>query len=544
MKRTHLFVGFIACLFLIFSCNQKKHVDTLFFNAHVYTINENNDTASAFAVANGKIVAVGNEAELLNKFEVKEKIDLEGQYVYPGFNDAHSHFYGLGQYMHTVDLTGTKSWSDVLERCKAFHQKNNGKYILGRGWDQNDWEDKEYPTNDELNTLFPNIPVVLKRVDGHAAIVNDTVLKLSALMYCGKMIGGELIRKNDKLTGVLIDNAVDRAENVIPKTSLSEKIKALKDAEKICFQHGLTTVCDAGLDKDIIDLIDSLQKAKELTIRVYAMISATDANLDYYLNQKPYKTDRLNVGSFKMYGDGSLGSRGACLLQPYSDMKDHSGFLLTQKNKIEEYIKRIAASPYQLCTHCIGDSANRFVLATYASYLKEKNDRRWRIEHAQVMHPSDYLYYKNYSIIPSVQPTHATSDMYWAKDRLGDERVKNAYAYKTLLQQNGWLPLGTDFPVESVNPLYTFYSAVARKDADGFPADGFQMENALTREEALRGITIWPAKADFEEKEKGTIEPNKFADFVVLDVDMMKDDLVKIRNTKPKATYVSGKKVY
>ena len=346
------------------------------------------------------------------------------------------------------------------------------------------------------------------------------------------------------MTGVLIDNAVDRVKDFMPVVSINEKVKSLIDAQKKCFVKGLTTVCDAGLDKQMIELIDSLQKVGLLQIRSYAMINATDENLDYYLNKPCYKTDQLNIRSFKMYCDGALGSRGACLLKPYSDMKDHVGFLLTPKNKMEEYVNRISKSNYQLNTHCIGDSANRIILNLYAKYLNGKNDKRWRIEHAQVMNQNDFSFYNLYNIIPSVQPTHATSDMYWAKDRLGNERLKYAYAYKNLLQQNGWLPLGTDFPVEDVNPLFTFYSAVARKDDKGFPPEGFQMENALSREEALRGITIWPAKAAFEENEKGSIAPGKFADFILLDANLMKDDLMKIRNTKVIATYVNGKSVY
>ncbi len=513
-------------------------------NAHVYCVDDHNDTATAFAVRSGKIVAVGNTKEFLEQYTSFNTIDLKGQYVYPGFNDAHAHFYGLGQFMQMVDLTGTKSWNEVVERCKEYYSKHKADCIIGRGWDQNDWEVKEFPTNDELNNLFPDIPVFLKRIDGHAAVVNDKLLTLANINAGTKILGGEVVINKNKPTGVLIDNAADMAQRILPEASLEEKIKALNQAEKICFENGLTSVCDAGLDRSTIELIDSLQKAGALSIRVYAMISMKDTNVDYYLARVPYKTEKLNVCSFKMYADGALGSRGACLLQPYNDKKDHYGFLLTEKEKMESYIKRIAGSKYQLNTHCIGDSADKLVLNLYAKYLKGKNDRRWRIEHAQVVNEKDFDLYGQYNIIPSVQPTHATSDMYWAGDRIGKERLKYAYAYKKLLQQNGWLPLGTDFPIEYVNPFYTFYSAVARKDGKGFPPGGFQMEDALTRQEALLGMTVWPAKAAFEENEKGSIEPGKFADFIVLDVDLVKDDLVKIRNAKVKATFVGGQKVY
>jgi predicted amidohydrolase YtcJ len=536
---------FYCCIFILlfFSCKQKEKIDVLYFNAKVYTLDSINSKATAFGIKDGKFIAVGDEKELLNRFDPKEKIDLHWQFVYPGFNDAHAHFYGLGQTLQTVDLVGTKSWIEVIERCKVFCKNHQITYLLGRGWDQNNWVDKNFPVNDELNKLFPNIPILLKRVDGHAVIANDYLLKQSSINFKSKIDGGEIIIQNNKPTGVLIDNAVDLVQEFLPKYSIQEKIKSLLDAQKLCFENGLTSVCDAGLDKDIIDLIDSLQKVGTLKIRVYAMINTTDKNLDFYLKQKPYKTEKLTLCSFKMYADGALGSRGACLLQPYSDLKNHQGFLLTPYEKMEEYVSRISKSKYQLCTHCIGDSANRIILNLYAKYLGKENDKRWRIEHAQVINQNDFSIYSAYRIVPSVQPTHATSDMIWAKDRLGNERLKYAYAYKMLLKQNGWIPLGTDFPVESVNPFFTFYSAVARKNSEGFPSEGFQMENALTREEALRGITIWPAKAAFEEKEKGSIEVGKFADFILLDTDLMKDELLKIKKSKVIATYLGGKLV-
>lgn len=543
MNFKHLFyIGLIA--FLLYGCTNKQKADVIFYHGRVYTVDSTYSKTTAFAVKDGKFIAVGDDKVLMQNFDAPEKIDLMDQFVYPGFNDAHSHFYGLGKYLTQVDLNGTKSWSEVVERCRTFHEKTKQNFVLGRGWDQNDWDVKEFPSNEELNKLFPDIPVLLKRVDGHAAVANDQLLTRANITELTKMEGGKVITQNHKPTGVLIDNAVDIVQKYLPLVSLNEKAEALLNAQKVCFENGLTTVCDAGLSKDVIDLIDSLQKSGRLLIRIYAMIDATDENLDRYLLQKPYKTERLNVGSFKMYADGALGSRGACLLQPYDDEKNNSGLLLTPVNKMEEYVKRIADSKYQLNTHCIGDSGNRVVLKLYAKYLKGSNDRRWRIEHAQVINENDFAYYKNYSIIPSVQPTHATSDMYWAVKRLGDDRIKGAYAYKRLMEQNGWLPLGTDFPVESVNPFYTFYSAVARKDGNGIPPDGFQMENALNRRDALRGMTIWPAKAAFEESEKGSIEPGKFADFIVLDSDLMTDDLVKIRNNSVIETYVNGKKVY
>lgn len=277
---------------------------------------------------------------------------------------------------------------------------------------------------------------------------------------------------------------------------------------------------------------------------MYVMLSDSPEDFDYLFKRGVFKTPGLDVRSFKMYADGALGSRGACLLQPYSDQKNWRGFLLSSQQHFMDVAKKLVNKGFQLCTHAIGDSANRVILKIYASVLKGKNDRRWRIEHAQVLSPDDIKYFGEYNIIPSVQPTHATSDMYWAGDRLGKKRLKSAYAYKQLLEQNGWLPLGTDFPVENINPMYTFYAAVERKDIKGYPEGGFQPENALTREQALRGMTIWAAKANFEEKEKGSIEPGKYADFVILDKDIMKIDGPAVPGVKVLKTYVNGEKVY
>jgi predicted amidohydrolase YtcJ len=339
-----------------------------------------------------------------------------------------------------------------------------------------------------------------------------------------------------------VDNAVDLVQEKLPTPNGASIARSLLMAQEICIDLGLTSVCDAGLDTEVIEVIDSLQKRKQLFIRVYAMISANDKQVDEWLNRAPIKTDVLNVSSFKMYADGALGSRGACLLKPYQDQHEHHGLLLTPLAKMEDYVKRISNSPYQLNTHCIGDSANRYVMHLYGKYLGENNNRRWRIEHAQVVNQNDFHLFGKYNIVPSVQPTHATSDMYWAEDRIGKERIKGAYALKTLLNQNGWLPLGTDFPVEPPQPFYTYYAAVQRKDANQFPEGGFQMQDALTKEQTLKGMTIWAAKAAFEEHIKGSLQKGKLADFIVMDLDLLHANMLTIRDAKPHAVYVGGNK--
>ncbi len=536
---------FVAIIVILFSaCINKQKADFVFYNGKIITVDSNMSVYEAFAIKDGKFIGIGTNDFINNKFESLQKIDLKQQYVYPGLIDAHSHFYGLGNFMQMVDLTGAKSWDECVERCQKFYALHKPSVLLGRGWDQNIWADKKFPTNEKLNELFGNIPLMLKRVDGHAALVNNYVLKLANININNKLNGGLVLTNGNKPTGVLIDNAVDLAEAVIPEITLIDKVKALKLAQQHCYDFGLTSVTDAGLDLPIIHLIDSLQQSGTLNMRVYAMVSLNNHNLQEALKIGVYKTEKLNVSSFKMYADGALGSRGACLNKPYSDDVHNHGFLLTDIHKMRAYLLQIANSKFQLNTHCIGDSGNRFVLNLYSKVLPKNNDRRWRIEHAQVIDSSDFELFAKHSIIPSVQPTHATSDMVWAKDRLGNQRLKFAYAYQMLLKQNNWLPLGTDFPVEYVSPFYTFYAAVARKDANGMPTSGFNMENALTREQALKGITIWAAKAAFEENEKGSIEIGKFADFIITDTDLLTEqDLLKIRNLKPKQVYVGGKKV-
>jgi len=532
----YLVISIVVC-----SCVTKQQSDLIVTNANIYTVDNEFNKAEAFAVTNGKIIAVGTSKEINSKFESSHSYNAEGKTIIPGLIDAHCHFYGLGSSMQKVDLSGTTSFDEVIDRIKKFQKEKNSDFILGRGWDQNDWEVKEYPTKSKLDKLFPKTPVAVRRIDGHAMLVNQATLDLAGINEDTEVSGGEIIKNNGKITGVLVDNAMSLVFRIIPPESKKEAIKALKDAEKYCFNLGLTTVDDAGLGKGAIDLIDSLQQIGELKMRIYAMVSASNKNLDYYLKNGMIKSDRLNVRSFKVYADGALGSRGAVLKQPYSDRDEHYGAMVTNLDSLKKIAKRIANSNFQMNTHAIGDSANSFILKTYANTLKSQTNRRWRIEHAQIIDPMDFDYFTE--IIPSIQPTHATSDMYWAADRLGSERIKGAYAYKMLLEVNGKVALGTDFPVEKVNPMLTFYAAVARKDVMGYPDGGFEMKNGLTREETLKGMTIWAAYSNFEENEKGSIENGKFADFVVLDQDIMEISIDEIPNIKVLETYVNGEKV-
>ncbi|MDQ6815164.1 MAG: amidohydrolase [Bacteroidota bacterium] len=527
------------------ACKTTSSVDTIVQNGLVYTVNEKFDTVQSFAIKDGKIIATGTNEAIINKYTAKETIDAKGQAVYPGLIDAHAHFLGYGQSLFMVDLFDAASWEEAVERVKKFATEHpEEKWIRGRGWDQNKWPGKSYPTNEKLNEAFPTTPVILIRVDGHAAIVNQRRLDVAGIHAGQTLTGGEIETKNGKLTGVLIDNAVRLLSRTMPANTIDDYVKWLSKAQKNCFEVGLTTVADCGLMYNDVQTIDGLQKEGKLDMRLYIMLSDDTANYSRYLHKEPYKSDKMFVKGIKVYADGALGSRGACLLQPYADKKGWYGFLLKDKTYFDSIATVIAKTNYQMCTHAIGDSANRVILQIYNRTLNGTNDKRWRIEHAQVIDPADFNLFGKSNIIPSVQPTHATSDMYWASERLGTARIKSAYAYKQMLQQNGWMPLGTDFPVEDISPFKTFLAAVFRTDAKGFPEGGFQFENALTREEAIRGMTIWAAKACFLENEVGSIVAGKKADFIILNQDLMKVAGKDVLNTKVITTYIGGKRVF
>lgn len=540
MRISFLFI-FIS---IVLACSTPKTpVDLLVHNANVYTVNEAFDIVDAFVVRNGKIVETGIYEALEEKYEAIETFDAKGKTIVPGLIDAHAHLYGLGLGLQHVDLVGTKSKVEVIEKLVAFEKSRNSTFILGRGWDQNDWETKEFPTKEDLDPYFPDVPVALERIDGHALWVNSNALALAGITKDTKVPGGEVILQNGEPSGILVDGPTNLIENTMPSPSRETKIHALLEAEATCLALGLTTIDDAGLDREIIEIIDSLQQAGVMKIRMYAMVSNSDDNLDYYLSQGPMKTDRLHVRSVKVYADGALGSRGAALKKPYTDQHGHYGAMITTEEVLQSLAQRIVLAGFQLNTHAIGDSANVAVLRAYKDVLKDQKDPRWRVEHAQVISVEDFDYFSD-KILPSVQPTHATSDMYWAEDRLGQERMKGAYAYKALLDKSGVVALGTDFPVENVNPMYTFYAAIARKDLEHFPEGGFQMKDALSREEAIKGMTIWAAYANFEENEKGSLEPGKFADFTILDTDLMTCPENEIPNIKVLGTYINGEKVF
>ncbi|MBE0646647.1 MAG: amidohydrolase [Bacteroidales bacterium] len=545
LKKSYLNLSILLTgLLIIQSCTMKKHVDTLVTNARIYTIDDINQVAEAMVINQGKVVSTGLTEDLLKIYEPARKLDAEGKTIFPGFIDAHCHFYGLALGLRWIDLVGCSSFEEVVERISLADTIQEDAWITGRGWDQNLWKVKEFPDKNVLDERWPDRPVVLVRIDGHSVLANQEALDRAGITSDHHFSNGEVEIVHGKLTGILSETAADHIRNAIPKPDREATLDLLSEAQELCFSLGLTGVSDAGLDLNTVKLMDSALQDGLLHIHIYAMLEPSEENIEAFVKEGPYLKDRLHICSIKLYADGSLGSRTALLKQPYSDDPSRSGIQVSSEESIRDICKLALEKNYQVNVHCIGDKAVRMVLDVYGEFLEDGNDRRWRIEHAQVVDPADLILFGKYSVIPSVQATHATSDMYWAGDRLGPERIKWAYAYNDLLSQNGWLPNGTDFPIERVNPLLTFFAAVARQDVSGFPAGGFQPENALSREQAIRSMTIWAAKANFDENEYGSLEPGKWADFILLDKDIMEIPINEVPEVKVLQTWSHGERVY
>lgn len=515
MKKVFLSV-FTLILTLIGCQNKKIDVDFLVVASKIYVCDTAFSIVEAMIVHEGKIIETGSENELLKKYS-PEEIDRYDGFIYPGFIDAHAHFYGLGQMTSRVDLTGVKSLEAINDLLPNPNELSENQWIVARGWDQNLWENQEI-NHRFLNEKYPNHPVLLKRVDGHAAIANKRALEIAGINEKKHINGGEIIIYKGALTGLLIDNAVDSVQKYVPLPSVSDHIAFLKKAQELCFQYGLTTVTDAGLDLGIIQLIDSLQKAGTLDIRLYLMANPTVENFDFFQKNGRISNEKLQVSSFKLYADGALGSRGAKLKEDYCDHDGHNGLWVTEMNVLDSLCKKVSTLGFQVNTHCIGDSANRLMLELYGKYLKGTNDLRWRIEHAQVVSSEDQYLFKKYSVIPSVQPVHAVSDLPWAGKRLCDHRLSGAYAYQNLLDNADYICLGTDAPVEAINPIATFMAAVF-----GYQPSEGNFDNigkTISAKNALFGMTLWAAKASWMDDRVGSLEKDKFADFVVLDKDL------------------------
>ncbi len=538
---TRIFLILSLILLGFSACENKQEVDLIIRNAKIYTVDRNFNVVQGAAIHNGKFVAVGPDATIKARYTSANQLDLRGKFIFPGFIDAHSHFTYYAETLDQVDLTGTTGMDEVIVRLKAHENTQTGDWIIGFGWDQNNWKDKAMPENTALSQAFPNTPVFIWRVDGHAALVNAEGLKRTGLLNDGGKTRKPNAVKMSKKTGLLFEDAATEVYENLPKPS-ADKMKALiAQAQQNCFSVGLTGVCDAGLDDGEVHFLDSLQKKGDLRISVYAMLNPTTENIDRWVLKGPMINDRLHVNAIKVFIDGALGSRGALMLENYSDKPETNGILRISPDSLLKICQIAYEHNFQVCAHAIGDSANRLVLQTYSKVLSPKNDLRWRIEHAQVVNPADFSYFGKYGIIPSIQTSHYLSDKGWAIERLGPARMKSAYAWQELLKQNGWLANGSDFPVESINPVRGFYAAVSRAENSPVPK---KQEQHLTRTQALKAMTIWAAMAQFEEDQKGTLEPGKWADFVVLDKNIMVIYPTELLNVAIERTYCHGELVY
>lgn len=523
-------------------------MDLIIHNARVHTMTDLNQKVDAIAIRDGKIIEVGPERQILNKYMADEYIDAEQRDVYPGFTDAHGHILNYARLNLSVDLIGCTSYDQMLVRIEKYQGKYDRPFIIGRGWDQSLWGESELPNNKKLNELFPDIPVCLFRVDGHALLANDKLIESSNLFERFKNDpelnqGGYIIYDENELpSGVFVDNAMQPILDILPDFPEKDLKNEILKIQGELFSYGITGVHEAGLTHQEVKLIEKLIGEKKLSLNIYAMLLPTKENTEFAQKHGVYTNKNLLIRSFKVYGDGALGSRGACLKHPYEDDHDHHGYLTTSVKRMQEIATLCEEVGYQMNTHAIGDSANKAVLDIYASVYGRNPDHRWRIEHAQVVDPSDWSLFGKYGVFPSVQPTHATSDQRWAEQRLGEKRMKGAYAYRSLLDQFGMIAIGTDFPVEFPDPFRTIYAAVERKNAEEVPGGGFLKSEAITLEECIKGMTIWAAMAAFQEDELGTIEEGKDATLVIF------DKPVGIRGTfEPNfahTTLIKGKKVY
>jgi predicted amidohydrolase YtcJ len=527
--------------------------DLLVTNARIYTVDDTRPVVSAMAVKDGKILFIGSEREAMAlRGPNTRTVDAGGHTVIPGMVDAHAHLLGLGQALGQVDLVGARSYDEVVARVAAAARGlPAGKWLLGRGWDQNDWGDTRFPTHDALTRAVPNNPVYLTRVDGHAGLANATAMRLAGVTAATADPNGGRIERTAtrEPTGVFVDNAQGLIERVIPPPTREDDRKALRTAIAESHKYGLVGIHDAGESRATIDLMEEMAKAGDLPFRLYVMIGDDSAALAHYMAIGPRSglyDNHLWVRAIKLYADGALGSRGAALLEPYSDDPNNRGLLVSAPAHIESVAERALASGFQVATHAIGDRGNRVVLDAYEAALKAHPtaNHRFRVEHAQILNHDDIPRFAELGVIPSMQAVHQTSDMYWAGSRLGLGRLLGAYAWRSLLQTGVVVPNGSDFPVEGVNPLRSFHSAVSRQDADNWPTGGWMPEQRMTREEALKSMTIWPAFAGFQEQIMGSLTPGKLADFVILDRDIMTVADRDILGTAVLATYIGGKAVY
>lgn len=530
------------------SCMKGESVDTVIHNARVHVMDDKNSIYEAIALKDGKIIEVGPERQILNRYTAEEYIDAQKRDVFPGFTDAHGHIMSYAKQMLSVNLVGCRSYDEMLVLIEKYQSKNNVDFIVGRGWDQSLWKDQAMPDNKRLSELFPDIPVCLFRIDGHALLANDYLMKQANVIEKVESDielnqGGYFIMTEENTyAGIMVDNAMNPILELIPDFPSSKMTEKIEEIQSELLGYGITGVHEAGITNSEFKLLEKLSNQGKLKLNIYGMLLPTKENIAFAKKNGIYSNKNLTIRSFKVYGDGALGSRGAFLKQAYSDHEGHHGYLTTSFQKMTEIAALCKKIGYQMNTHAIGDSTNRLLLELYQDVYTQNPDHRWRIEHAQIIDPQDFALFSKAGVFPSVQPTHAVSDQRWVESRIGKKRMIGAYAYQSLIDQFGMIAIGTDFPVELTDPFLTIHAGVQRKNSDNIPAMGFLPKEKISLESCLKGMTIWAAFASFQENQLGTLEKNKDATLVIFD-----RPVVSNGNYVPNfahTTFIKGKKVY
>jgi predicted amidohydrolase YtcJ len=513
--RNIIFIPF--SIILLTACMKGKSADLVVHNAIIHTMDNSDQVAEAMAIKDGKIIEVGPERQILNKYLAEQTLDAGGKEIYPGFTDAHGHLIAYADMKLGVSLFGSKSMEEIMVRTEKYADKSNRKFVVGHGWDQSIWQNDVLPNNEKLNEIFPDRAVCLYRVDGHAILANQKALDIAKITPETFLKGGKIEILNGKCTGILLDKAMDYMGKFIPTYPEKKRLEALYEIQEELLQYGVVGVHEAGIENRDLPLFKKLALSLEWELEVYGMLRDSKENREFAAKNGKVNWRNFYISSFKMFADGALGSRGALLKQPYSDDPHSHGIQTTSYPEMVELAEFCLKHDYQLNSHAIGDSSAAILLNLYKRAFEVKKDHRWRIEHAQVIDPKDFSLFADYGVFPSVQPTHAISDQRWAENRLGKERMKSAYAYQTILNQTGIIALGTDFPFDRINPFLTIFAATQRKNMENQPSKGFRKEDGLSLKDCMKGMTIWAAFAAFRENKSGSLEKGKEATFVILD---------------------------
>ncbi|MCE1195885.1 amidohydrolase [bacterium] len=528
-----------------------RNVDLVILAKKIYAVDGAFSRAEAMAVDSGRVVALGGRDEIAEAFSPRRRLDFGEGFVYPGFMDPHCHFLSYGLILQRAWLFEANSWEATVAILAAHRDRLRASgagggagdaplWVQGRGWDQNRWAGKAFPTRELLDRAFPSEAVLAIRVDGHAAMANGKALEAAGIGPETRVDGGTVVLSQGLPTGLLLDNAVDLVKKAIPQPDEATMRRALAEAQANCLAVGLAAVSNAGTERREALLMKAMQEEGALRLGLYVMLAPTDENIAEFAASGPLVTERMSIRSFKMFADGALGSRGARLLEPYADDPGNFGLFTLDPDELDRVCGVAASRGFQMNVHAIGDAAARLVLDAYGRRLKPGNDLRWRVEHAQLVHDADLARFRALGVIPSVQTTHATSDMAWTEARLGADRMARSHRYRDLLAQNGWLANGSDFPIEGIDPLRGFRAAVFRKDDRRRPEGGYRASQALSRIDALRAMTLWAARANFEEGLRGSLEPGKLADFTALDVDLLEDPEERLWEARVLATGIGG----